>query len=99
MTRVIHPIAGVLAFLTIATFWLSTVLIELLGSRAAVVALKTTIPWGFLLLGPAVALTAASGAALAKGQQRGLVGAKAKRMPIITANGLLVILPSALFLA
>jgi ferredoxin-NADP reductase len=52
-----------------------------------------------LLLVPALALTAASGAALAKGQQRGLVGAKAKRMPFITANGLLVILPSALFLA
>jgi NAD(P)H-flavin reductase len=96
---VIHPVAGGLAFLTIATFWLSTIVVELFGSRASVVALKTTIPWGFLLLVPALALTAVTGTALAKGQRRGLVGAKAKRMPFITANGLLVVLPCALFLA
>jgi hypothetical protein len=39
------------------------------------------------------------GFALAKGQKSGLVGAKAKRMAFIAANGLLILVPSALFLA
>jgi hypothetical protein len=36
---------------------------------------------------------------LAKGQRAGLVGAKIKRMPLIAANGILILIPSALFLA
>ena len=37
--------------------------------------------------------------ALAKGRRVGLVGAKVKRMPIIAANGILILVPAALFLA
>ena len=99
MTRAVHPIAGALAILTIATFWLSTAVAELFGSQAVVAAVKTAIPWGFLLLIPALAATGGSGFALAKGRRAGLIGAKVKRMPIIAANGILVLIPSALFLA
>lgn len=99
MPRIIHPLAGMIALLTIATFWLSTAISELFLSDAAVVAVKTTIPWGFLLLVPALAATGGSGFFLSHGQRRGLVGAKLKRMPFIAANGLLILIPSALFLA
>ena len=99
MTRIIHPAAGVLAILTIATFWLSTVLSELLGSVAAVVAVKTAIPWGFLLLVPALAAAGGSGFALAIGRRPKVIATKIKRMPLIAANGILVLIPSALFLA
>ena len=67
MTRVIHPVAGALALLTIATFWTSTALSELLAPRATVVAVKTAIPWGFLILIPALAAAGGTGFALAKG--------------------------------
>lgn len=50
MIRRVHPAAGALALLTIATFWLSTALSELFASEASVTAVKTVIPWGFLLL-------------------------------------------------
>jgi hypothetical protein len=99
MIKTIHPAAGAIAILTIATFWLSTALSELLASKATVVAVKTAIPWGFLLLIPALAATAGSGFVLAKGRQAGLIGTKKKRMPIVAANGLLVLIPAALFLA
>jgi hypothetical protein len=100
MIKKIHPIAGALALLTIATFWLSTALTELFGSQAAVITVKTAIPWGFLLLIPALMAAGSSGFALAKGRPRaGLVGAKVKRMPLIAANGVLILIPSALFLA
>jgi len=99
VTKFIHPIAGTIAILTIAVFWLSTVLSELIASPATVIAVKTAIPWGFLLLIPALAAAGGSGFVLAKGRRAGLVGAKARRMPIIAANGILILIPSALFLA
>jgi hypothetical protein len=99
VTKIVHPVASVLAILTIATFWLSTALSELFASQELVIAVKTAIPWGFLLLVPALAAAGASGFALAKGRRAGLVGAKIKRMPLIAANGLFVLIPSALFLA
>ena len=99
MLKIIHPLAGAIAILTIATFWLSTAVVELIGSAAAVVAVKTTIPWGFLLLIPALAAAGGSGLALAAGRRGGLIGAKLKRMPFIAANGVLILIPSALYLA
>jgi hypothetical protein len=99
MIKIIHPTAGVLAILTIATFWLSTVLAELFASQAVITSVKTAIPWGFLLLIPALAAAGGSGLFLAKGRRNGLVGAKIKRMPMVAANGILVLIPSALYLA
>lgn len=99
MIKIIHPMAGILALLTIATFWVSTAAAELFASQAAVIAVKTAIPWGFLLLIPALAAAGGSGFVLSKGRRVGLVGTKLKRMRIIAANGILVLIPSALFLA
>lgn len=99
MTKIIHPIAGAIAILTIALFWLSTVLSELFGSPAMVTTIKTAIPWGFLALIPALAATGGSGFAMAKGQRTGLIGTKLRRMPLIAANGILILIPAALFLA
>jgi len=100
MTKIVHPLAGALAILTIATFWLSTVFSELFGSQAVVTSVKTTIPWGFLLLVPALAAAGGSGFALAR-ERRGaaLIDSKMKRMRIIAANGIPILIPSALFLA
>ena len=99
MIKLIHPIAGAFAIVTIAMFWLSTALSELFGSQALVVTVKTAIPWGFLVLVPALAAAGGTGFKLAGGRRAGLVGVKAKRMPLIALNGVLVLIPSAFFLA
>lgn len=99
MIKYLHPVAGALAILIIATFWISTVISELLGSQSTVVAVKTAIPWGFLLLIPAIAIAGGSGIALAKGHHTGLIRIKVKRIPLVAANGLLILIPSALFLS
>ena len=99
MTKIIHPAAGTLAVLMISIFWLSTVLSELFASQATVTIVKTVIPWGLLVLIPTLAATVGSGFALAKGRRSGLIGAKVKRMPLIAANGILILVPAALFLA
>ena len=99
MLRIIHPIAGLVAILTIATFWLSTAISELFASQATMIFIKTAIPWGFILLVPALAATGCSGFILSKGRRQGLVNTKLKRMPFIAANGLLLLIPAAFFLA
>jgi hypothetical protein len=99
MAKTIHPIAGAIGLLTIAVFWLSTVVSELFGTHAFVAGVKAAIPWGFLALIPALALAGGSGFSLAKGAKTGLVGAKAKRMPFIAGNGVAILIPAAFFLA
>lgn len=99
MIAKVHKIAGAIATLTIATFWLSTAVAELALGTGAVITVKTLIPFGFLILIPAMATAGGTGFKLAKGRTAGLIGAKRKRMPIIAANGVLVLIPSALFLA
>ena len=83
MPRIIHPLAGIIALLTIVTFWLSTAISELFLSEVAVVTVKTAIPWGFLLLVPALATVGGSGFFLAHGQRQGLVGAALVRGSVI----------------
>jgi len=64
MIKYIHPVAGGLAILTIASFWFSTALSELFGSPATITAVKTAIPWGFFVLIPALAAAGGTGFAL-----------------------------------
>ena len=99
MPKRAHLIAGILAPLCIATFFLATILTELLGSHAAVAQLKALIVTpGLWILIPALAATGGSGLFLSKSRQGRLVDAKKKRMPFIAANGLLVLVPCALVL-
>jgi hypothetical protein len=99
MKKIVHPFAGALALLIIASFWISTVVVEIFGSEAAVIAVKTSIPWGFLILIPALAATGGTGIAMVRRARGGLVGQKFRRMPIIAANGVLILVPSALYLS
>lgn len=99
MPNLAHRIAGTLAPLCIATFFLSTILVELFGSHAAVAQLKSLIVTpGLWILIPAVAAAGGSGMFLSKSRKGRLVDAKKKRMPFIAANGLLVLVPCAIVL-
>ena len=99
MSKQAHCIAGLLATLTIGTFFISTIIVELFGSHETVAALKALIvmPGLFILL-PTIAATGGSGFYLSKSRQGRLVNTKKKRMPFIAANGLLVLIPCAIFL-
>lgn len=96
---VIHATAGALAMLTVATFWTSTLVSELFMGQEAVVAVKHAIAdFGLISLVILMAGTGGSGFVLAKGRKGRLVEGKKKRMRKIGANGLLVMIPCALFL-
>lgn len=99
MKPVVHAIAGTTAMLTIATFWISTLVSELFLDHAAVAAVKHSIvTYGLAVLVLAMASTGGSGFALAQARNGRLLEQKKKRMPIIALNGVLVMIPSAVFL-
>lgn len=98
MIRIVHPIAGIVGMATIATFWLSTVVSEALGGPGAVLAVKTAILWGLLVLVPALAVTGATGFRMGARSVHPRIVAKRRRMPFIALNGLLVLVPCAVFL-
>lgn len=99
MTKIIHPIAGTIALLTILTFWLSTAVSELFAGQVTVTTVKTLIPWGFIILIPALIAAGGSGFQLGKKMRGRLVATKKKRMPFIAANGIVILVPSALYLS
>jgi hypothetical protein len=99
MLRRLHLIASTLALVCIATFFLSTIFVELIGSRHSIASLKHLIVSpGLWILVPAIIATGASGVLMSRKRQGRLVALKKKRMPFIAANGLLVLLPCAILL-
>ncbi len=95
----VHIIAAVIALLTISCFWLSTVISELIGDHDLITSVKTGVLYGMAVLIPAMATAGATGASLGKGWKLPQIARKSKRMKMIATNGLLVLLPSAIFLA
>ncbi len=98
MKPIVHAIAGTTAMLIIASFWTSTLVSELFLDYSAVVAVKQGIVYGLFLLVPFMAATGGSGFALGKARKGAVLDQKKKRMAIIGANGLLMMIPAAIFL-
>lgn len=99
MKRKIHAAAGILSFLFIAAFWTATLVAELFLGPSAVTTVKVAITYAFIAFIPCMAITGATGFAMGSGRKHPLLVAKRRRMPIIGANGLLVLIPAALFLS
>jgi hypothetical protein len=95
----IHAFAGALALITICIFWSATAIAELFGDASAIAAVKNGILAGMLVLVPSMAIAGASGFSLGKGWRSPAVQRKKLRMKIIAANGILILVPSAVFLA
>lgn len=100
MKRKIHLVAAIVATLCIATFFTSTLAVELLGSEEAIKIVKALVVTpGLYILIPAMALVGGTGFSLSKNRKGKLIGKKKKRMPFIAANGLLVLTPCAIYLS
>lgn len=95
----IHLVAAIVATLSIVSFFTATLFVELFGSVESIAEVKRLIvsPGLFILI-PAMAITGGSGFVSAKGMRGGLIANKLKRMPFIVANGILVLVPCAIFL-
>lgn len=99
MTQRIHFFTGLLATLTIAAFFSASLLSEQLGSTEAIGEVKAWIVMpGLFILIPAIAGTGISGFILSTSRSGRLIATKKKRMPLIAANGILILVPCAIFL-
>ncbi len=95
----IHAVAGVIGFITILTFWTTTIYAEIFGTHTTILAVKNMVLKGMFILIPAMALAGGIGMSIGRRRRDIPSMAKKKRMPIIGANGLLVLVPSAFYLA
>jgi len=99
MTKRIHAISGAIALAIILAFWTSTVVSEAFGSPQQIAAVKTAVLYGLAVLVPAMAIAGGSGFSLGAKWKSPVVRRKKARMKIIAATGILVLVPSAVFLA
>lgn len=95
---VIHKISAATAFILVFSFFSSSLLVELFGDHQAILLVKTVILYAIVLLIFAMALTGITGAKMAPKAKSGPIGSKKKRMPFIAANGLLILVPAAIYL-
>ena len=98
MKTFVHAGAGTVAMILIAGFLTATLISELLLDTTAVLAVKKAILAGLCLLIPAFAVTGGSGFSLARGRHSPAIESKRRRMKILAANGLLILLPLAILL-
>jgi hypothetical protein len=99
MKPIIHRTAAIIATLCVATFFTSTLVVELFGSTESIQLVKSLIVFpGLFILVPAIATTGATGAAMAKVRKGKVIERKSKRMPIIAFNGIAILIPAAYFL-
>lgn len=96
--KIVHSIAAKLAFSLISLFFISTLAVELFGDRQAILQVKTLIMYGVILLILSMAATGISGIKMAPRANKGPIGKKKKRMPLIALNGIVILIPCAVYL-
>ncbi|EGU40307.1 hypothetical protein [Vibrio scophthalmi] len=96
----LHKTCAVLAFIMIASFFSSSLISELFADHATVASVKYYISWAVWGVLPLMAMTGITGSKMAPKVKSGVgpIGRKKKRMPIIAVNGLLILLPCAMYL-
>ncbi len=99
MINKVHLAAGFIATLTIASFFSSTLLVEIFCSREVISTVKNLIVLpGLLILIPAIAIAEGTGFFLSKSRKGLLVEKKRKSMPIVVLICIFVLLPTTIFL-
>ncbi|MFN1532958.1 hypothetical protein [Vibrio jasicida] len=94
----VHRLASISAYLLIMSFFTSTVLVELFGNHQTILAVKTYISYAIWAVVPLMAITGITGAKMAPNVEKGPLAAKKKRMPFVALNGLLILVPAAIYL-
>jgi hypothetical protein len=96
--RRIHLIASLLALGVVASFLAATVSVELVGGEEDVRTVKHWIVRALFVLVPVMAAAGISGRRLAGASRAPLVRRKLRRMQLVGATGLLVLVPCAITL-
>lgn len=93
-----HRLAAMMSCALLLAFWLSTILSEIFGSLACIIAVKYLISYAIFLLIICFMMTAITGMKLSQKSNNPIIKKKKIRMPFIALNGLFILMPSAFFL-
>ncbi|MGR5514311.1 hypothetical protein ACPV5H_02920 [Vibrio harveyi] len=93
-----HRITSISAYLLIMSFFTSTVAVELFGDHHTILAVKTYISYAIWAVVPLMAAAGITGSKMAPNVKKGPLAAKKKRMPFVAMNGILILVPTAIYL-
>ncbi|WP_079324974.1 hypothetical protein [Vibrio sp. L85] len=93
-----HRITSISAYLLIMSFFTSTVAVELFGDHHTILAVKTYISYAIWAVVPLMAAAGITGSKMAPNVKKGPLAAKKKRMPFVAMNGILILVPAAIYL-
>jgi hypothetical protein len=93
-----HGMVGLFATAIILLFFVSSIVVELIGDKEAIRLVKQLIVYGLVVLVPAIMATGLSGQAVIGARQGALIKTKMRRMMVVAANGLVILLPCAILL-
>jgi hypothetical protein len=97
--RNLHAISSALAILTISIFLTTTIIAELSGDPSFITTVKQGIAYGLVILVLTMATIGISGTRLAGSSTAPIIRRKRRRMALIAANGVFILVPCALILA
>ncbi|EAS44956.1 hypothetical protein [Photobacterium profundum] len=95
----IHKTAAIIAFLLIVSFFSSSLLTDIFGDYDAISQVKNTILYSVGLLVIAMMTTGITANKLYGAKAQGALAVKQKRMKVAAANGVVILIPAAIFLA
>lgn len=96
MLKNLHKTAASFALFLIASFWLSTVMVELFATKQSIVFVKTAIAYAIPLLVISMLVTGLTGKGLARHcKNETFVQRKQKRMKVVALLGVFILIPSA----
>lgn len=95
----IHKMAAVIAFLMIVSFFSSSLFADIFGDHEIIAQVKQTILYSVGLLVIAMMTTGITANKLYGAKVQGALAVKQKRMKIAAANGVVILIPAAIFLA
>ncbi|MGR5121043.1 hypothetical protein ACPV33_00010 [Vibrio harveyi] len=93
-----HRITSISAYLLIMSFFTSTVAVELFGDHHTTLVVKTYISYAIWAVVPLMAAAGITGSKMAPNVKKGPLAAKKKRMPFVAMNGILILVPAAIYL-
>ncbi|MGD9807043.1 MAG: hypothetical protein AB7E76_04310 [Deferribacterales bacterium] len=99
MLKRLHILTAFISIVSIIIFQLSTIISELFASASYVACVKGLIVTpGLFILIPALIITGITGTVMSNKAKGRLVNNKKRRMPLIAMNGIIILIPSAVFL-
>lgn len=98
MKKRIHAVAGIVALTLVATFMTATIVVEIIGDRSAIVAVKTAIVLALFALVPSVMIAGTTGRSMAAGRRTPVFRRKRRRTALVAVVGIVVLVPCAVVL-